>query len=43
MAHPASARVRDFIGLDGRELTVVKRGDANVLVDGSGTVKGVLA
>ena len=43
MSHPANARVRDFVGLDGRELSVVKRGGAQVLVDRAGTVKGVLA
>ena len=43
MSRPASAKVRDFVGLDGRELSVVKRGGAQVLVDRAGTVKGVLA
>ena len=43
MAHPANARVRDFVGLDGRTLTVVDRDGSRVLVDASGTVKGMLS
>ncbi|WP_115684972.1 ATP-binding cassette domain-containing protein [Corynebacterium senegalense] len=42
VARPANAAVREFIGADERELSVVRRGGEDVVVDGAGNIKGVL-
>ena len=42
VSHPASETVRDFTGAASRELTVAERDGSRLLIDASGTVKGVL-
>lgn len=43
LAHPANDTVAEFTGLRQRALSVVERGGKRLLVDDTGTVKGVLA
>lgn len=42
LAHPANDTVAEFTGLRQRALSVVERGGKRLLVDDTGTVKGVL-
>lgn len=42
VSHPANETVRDFTGAASRELSVVERDGSRLLIDASGTVKGVL-
>lgn len=42
VSHPANDAVRDFTGAAARELTVIEKAGQRLLIDASGTVKGIL-